>query len=214
MDVESVITEARDITKEESYDDDWMVKRINMGLQEIASLFCIPGLSTSATVSALTTGNIVAMPSDFLHSLFLATTETYPNGLSLAPSLKDLTANAYLYPDTGDVQRVAVEFKSLCYVPIPADAAETITIYYYKNPDAITLVSDLPAWIPAHLQKPLVLSYLCKEIFTLVEEGIDGQVPNTTKHINLYGQGLMMLQQFYPKASKPKYAVTSTPVWF
>jgi hypothetical protein len=108
---------------------------------------------------------------------------------------------------------VAVVFQTLYYKPIPK-AAETITLYYYKHPDAITLVSDPPEWIPPHLQKPLSLNYLVKEIFAQIEEGVDGNTPNTTKYTNLYNQGLMMLGAFYPNVSKPYYKVTSRPVWF
>jgi len=213
MNVEGVITEVRGIVKDESYDDLWMLERLNMGLTEIAALFLIPGLSASDTVSALTTVDHVAMPVDFHHDLYLATTETYPNGLVLSPNLKDLivTANHDL---TGNVQKVTVEFQTLYYAPIPSEAAETITLYYYMNPTAITLVSDLPTWIPSHLQKPLMVNYLAKELFSQIEEGVDGNTPNTSKYANFYGQGLMILERFYPRASKPKYEITSTPGWF
>jgi len=213
MNVDGVIIEARSITRDESYDDAWMVERINAGLQEIAALFPIPGLSATDTVSALTTINNVPMPSDFHHDLYLATTETYPNGLVLSPNLKDLIAQTD-QEETGDVRQVAVEFQTLYYSPIPSEAAETITLYYYKNPTAITLVSDLPTWIPVHLQKALMVNYLTKELFSQIEEGIDGQTPNTAKYSNLYAQALMLLERFYPHASKPKYQITSTPVWF
>jgi hypothetical protein len=152
------------------------------------------------------------MPADYHHSLYLATSETYPNGLILRPNLKDLIATHY--PDAaGPVEKVAVEFQTLYYKPIPEEA-EIITLYYYKNPDEITLVSDLLSWIPSHLQKPLMVNYLVKELFSQIEEGIDGQTPNTTKYMNFYGQALMMMEAFYPKASKPYYKVTSTPVWY
>jgi len=213
MNVDGVITETRTITRDESYDDAWMVERLNSGIQEIAALFVIPGLSTSDTVSALTTINNVAMPSDFHRDLYLATTETYPNGLILSPNLKDLIAQTD-QEETGDVRQVAVEFQTLYYAPVPSEAAETITLYYYKTPTAITLVSDLPAWIPVHLQRVLMVNYLAKEIFSQIEEGIDGQTPRTAMFSSLYAQALMLLERFYPHASKPKYQITSTPVWF
>jgi hypothetical protein len=59
-----------------------------------------------------------------------------------------------------------------------------------------------------------MVNYLVKELFSQIEEGIDGQTPNTTKYMNFYGQALMMMEAFYPKASKPYYKVTSTPVWY
>jgi hypothetical protein len=37
---------------------------------------------------------------------------------------------------------------------------------------------------------------IAKEIFTLIEEGIDGQMPNTQKHSQFYGQAAQMLQAF------------------
>jgi hypothetical protein len=90
MNVEDVITEARDITEEESYDDLWMVKRINIGLKEVAAVLAIPGLSDSDTVTAVSTSDHAALPDNFSHDLYLATTETYPNGLILCENLKSL----------------------------------------------------------------------------------------------------------------------------
>jgi len=213
MNVDGVITEVRSITRDESFDDLWMVERINMGLKEIAAVMLIPGLSASDTVTALTTANHVSMPADFLHSLYLATTETYPGGLVLSPNSKDLITRTDP-EETGNVRMVAEEAKTLYYNPVPSEADEAITLYYYNNPDELTLASDLPSWIPSHLQKSLVLNYLTKEIFNLIEEGIDGQMPNAAKYSQLYGQALMLLGAFYPKVSKPYYKVTSTPVWY
>jgi len=213
MNVDGVITEARSITRDESFDDLWMVNRLNMGIQEIAAVLTIPGLSASdtVTVTSMDEGH-VALPVDFSHDLYLATTEEYPNGLILCENLKSLIAQ-YDPEETGNVRMVAVQFQELYYAPF-VEEDEDITLYYYKNPDALTLVGLLPSWMPVHLQKTLMVNYLAKEIFSQVEEGIDGQMPNTTKYSQLYGQGLQLLQAFYPKTAKPYYKTTSTPVWY
>jgi len=213
MNVEGVINEVRSITRDESFDDNWMVERLNMGLQEIAAVLAIPGLSTSDTVTVTSTDDgHVALPTDFSHDLYLATTEEYPNGLTLFENLKSLIAQ-YDPDKTGKIRMVVVQFRDLYYAPF-VEEDEDITLNYYKNPDAVTLGDDLPSWMPAHLQKPLTVNYLAKEIFAQIEEGIDGQLPNTAKYLQLYSQGLQMLQAFYPKAAKPYYKVTSTPVWY
>jgi len=213
MNVEGVIYEVRSITRDESFDDNWMVERLNMGLQEIAAVLAIPGLSTSDTVTATSTDDgHVALPVDFSHDLYLATTEEYPNGLILCENLKSLIAQ-YDPDETGNVRMVAVQFQDLYYAPFVEDD-EDITLHYYKNPEALTLGGILPSWMPVHLQKSLMVNYLAKEIFTQIEEGIDGQMPNTAKYSQLYGQGLQLLQAFYPKTAKPYYKATSTPVWY
>ncbi len=214
MNVDDVITEARDITKEESYDDHWMVKRINMGLKEIAAVLAIPGLSTSDTVTATSTQDHVAMPADYSHDLYLVTTERYPNGLTLHENLKSLIED-HDTTEKGNVRKVTIHFTDLYYSPLPVEGeSETITLFYYGHPDEVTINDEFPSWIPSHLQKPLMLNYLTKEIFSLVEEGIDGQTPNTTKYSQLYGQAVMMLQAFYPNAAKPYYKPQHAPVWF
>lgn len=213
MNVEGVIKEVRSITRDESFDDLWMVERINMGLQEIAAVLAIPGLSATDTVTVTSTDDgHVAMPDDFSHDLYLATTETYPNGLILCENLKTLFAQ-YDPEETGNVRMVAVQYQHLYYAPF-VEEDEDITLYYYRHPDAVTLGDDLPSWMPVHLQKPLVVNYLAKEIFAQVEEGIDGQLPNTAKYTQFYGQAVMMLGAFYPKAPKPYYQVINTPVWY
>jgi len=213
MNVDDVITEARNITRDESFDDLWMVERINMGLQEIAAVLAIPGLSASDTVTATSgDGGHVALPSDFSHGLYLATTEEYPNGLILCENLKSLIAR-YDPEETGSVRMVTAHFQDLYFAPF-VEEDEDITLWYYRNPDAVTLGDDLPSWVPAHLRKPLMVNYLAKEIFAQVEEGIDGQLPNTAKYSQFYGQAAQMLQAFYPKAPKPYYQATKAPIWF
>ena len=212
MDVNGAIAEAQDIIRDDSITAAWLLERANMCLYDIAGIFLIPGLATDANVNALSTANNVPMPTNYHHDLYSATTTTYPNGLRLAPNLKDILVFED-HEEVGPVNTIAVDFRTLHYRPVP-EADEAISAYYYQKPKEVVAGSPIPAWIPMHLQARLLVNYLAHEAYIKIEDGMDEKTPNTIKYLNRYNQGLAMLQQFYPRASRPKYEINRKVAWF
>jgi len=212
MDVDGAIAEAQAIIQDTTYTDAWMLERLNIGLNEIAAVFCLPGQSTTSMVTALASANQVPMPADFHHSLFLATTLTYPQGLLLAPNVKELVRSSSPYI-TGPVNSVAVEHKTLHYRPVPTESEE-INLYYYKKIKPLYAGMALPSWLPEHLQMDVCVNYLCREAFTQIEDGIDGNMPNTNKYGNRFAAAMFLLRQFYPNAAKARPETQRNLVWF
>ena len=212
MDVNGAIAEAQDIIRDDSITAAWLLERANMCLYDVAGIFLIPGLATDATVNALTTANNVPMPTVYHHNLYAATTATHPNGLRLAPNLKDIL----VFKDheaVGPVETIAVDHRTLHYRPVP-EATEAIKLFFYQKPKEVVAGSPIPSWIPLHLQARLLVNYLAHEAYIKIEDGMDEKTPNTIKYLNRYNQGLAMLQQFYPRASRPKYEINRKVAWF
>ena len=209
MEVDAIVTEVEAIVQDTTYDATWIINKFNEALLLVATMCRIPGLQTPATVSAPIAATSVPMPKTFLHDLYLVTTPTYPEGLLIAPNLKELIANSASIvnsdseEETGPVAMVALDGKTLNIRPIP-EVAEDLTLYFYKLPTELAAGDSFPDYIPAILQKEIFQNYALKEAYLQIEDGIDGNSPNTQKYGGMAAVAMASLVAFYPNAPKAK----------
>jgi hypothetical protein len=202
MEVDAIVTEVERIVQDTSYDETWIIGKFNEALTLVATLCRIPGLQAVATVNVLANTRSVAMPKAFLHDLYLVTTATYPQGILIAPNLKELVANSD--PEqTGPVAIVSLDGKTLNFRPIPEEA-EDLTLYFYGTPKELSAGDSFPDYVPAILQKEIFQNYALKEAYLQIEDGIDGVAPNTQKYGGLAAVAMASLVAFYPNAPKAK----------
>jgi hypothetical protein len=212
MEVDAIVIEVGGIVQDATYDETWIIGKFNEALTLVATMCRIPGLQTVAVVNVLAGATSVAMPKTFLHDLYLVTTATYPQGILIAPNLKELIANSDS-EQTGPVQMVAVDGKTLNFRPIP-EVAEDLALHFYAKPKELAAGDSFPDYIPAILQKEIFQNYVLKEAYLQIEDGIDGVMPNTQKYGALAANGIASLVAFYPNAPKAKPEVKRNLVWF
>ena len=212
MEVDAIVTEVEAIIQDATYDETWIIRKFNEVLTLVATLCRIPGLQTTATANALSGATTAAMPKTFLHDLYLVTTATYPKGVLIAPNMKELVANSD--PEqTGPVQMVAADGKTLNFRPIPEEA-EDLVLYFYGTPKELSAGDSLPDYIPSILQKEIFQNYALKEAYLQIEDGLDGVMPNTQKYSGLAANGIASLVAFYPNAPKARADVQRTRLDF
>jgi len=187
-------------------DDSETTAHINQGYAEIAGGMMstlgsfitppLPNLFTIGTVTTSTSLPYVPMPVDFHRNLQFACNS---NGIEIdiANSLIEFTVDYPLLNKRGQVTDVAEQGGNLYYQGIPT-AETVITVHYYKAQTPLALASSVPSAIPAHLQIPLLVNYACREIWKIIEDGIDGGVINTTKHNSLFTAALRTLELSIP----------------
>ena len=212
MEVDAIGTEVEGIVQDATYDADWIIRKFNEALTLVATMCRIPGLQAMTTLSVLAGVTSAAMPKTFLHDLYLVTTATYPQGVLIAPNLKELVANSD-NEQTGPVQMVAVDGKILNFRPIP-EVAEDLSCHFYSLPKELSAGDSFPEYIPSILQKEIFQNYVLKEAYLQIEDGIDGGMPNTQKYSGLTAVAMASLVAFYPNAPKAKPEVTRHLVWF
>jgi hypothetical protein len=212
MEVNAIVTEVEGIIQDATYDETWIIKKFNEVLTLVATLCRIPGLQTVATVNVLAGATNAAMPKTFLHDLYLVTTATYPQGILIAPNLKELVANSD-NEQTGPVQMVAVDGKILNFRPIPEEP-EDLMLHFYAKPKELAAGDLFPDYIPEILHKEIFQNYALKEAYLQIEDGIDGVMPNTQKYGGLAANGMASLVDFYPNAPKAKPETRRNLVWF
>lgn len=194
--VEKLIETVARKVDDDGYSDSVIVDFLNDGLLDVASRVLLPVLETDDVVTTVLDENTVALPGDFHRNIFAASpvigTKIPIRVLNSEGQMK----RKYIRLDnSGDVAHVAMHKGQLIYQPIPV-IAEEITIFYYRVPDELADDDDTGlAALPPVFHKMLV-DYACQQIFSEIEDGIDGKKVNTLYHEGRYEKFIVELQTF------------------
>lgn len=110
-------------------------------------------------------------------------------------NLEDLL-NAYPSLDSvGDVEAVALEGQTVWYAKIP-EAATSMTLLLYQNPNTLTAPTDTPDCIPQELQRRTIVYYVAKQLFDYIEQDSEGKKPNMLAASYQYDQGITRLREY------------------
>lgn len=155
-----------------------------------AKLPPLPDLLTSATVTATTTSNSVAMPATYQRGLQRVNI-TGGDKLKKYSNLQKML-DRYEF-ETGNPEAYCIKGKTLWYAPMPISST-SLTVYFHKyptdlviadavvGPPAVAAKDDIPSELPEHLHFPLLVNYTLREIYKEVESGMDVNNPDTQKH--------------------------------
>lgn len=212
MDAQTIITEVQSVIVDNAWTDPGILGIINRGLTTIASGVLIPGkhqvtpplpdLYTVDTIDTVEGAGICDLPADYQRSVVQVLNSQYEE-IPIYPSFRRFLQD---YPDQngGSVRVCAVHGKRLLYREIPS-TAETLTVHYYSEPDALTTGDDEPDCLPEHLQLPLLQSFTCAYIFNQIEDGIEGQKINTKYWQDAYQQALLDLEIAIGMDGEPQF---------
>jgi len=151
----------------------------------------LPDLYTVVTVDTTLSSGICDLPADFNRDVIQVLNSDDEEIPIMASARKFL--HTFKEQDAGEVFKCAVQGNRLLYRDIPG-TAETLTVHYYKTPETLTVGSDEPIEIPAHLHRKLIVGYACKEIFDLIEDGVEDPKTNTRHYEAMYQKGLVELE--------------------
>lgn len=193
------------IILDSQFTDDMIDGYLNDGVLEIAGGldsafgdFITPPLPNLFTIETVETGSnaYVSMPDTFQRDLvFVADSKAIE--INISNSWIEFMESNPLLSRTGTIYEVVEQAGSLYYQGIPTDPEE-LTVHFYRFPVDMVEDGDTPDGIPTHLQKQLLVNYACKEIFALIEDGIEGQQVNTMKYLALFQKALRTLEMSIP----------------
>ena len=197
MDADTLIEKIKLVVQDESFDDDTILDYINKGMREIAGLVDLPLLRTSDTVDTSTSVNYVAMPDDYQKKCFVVVDVANEVRLDWPGQLyqyhKFLVRNPV--PSAGSsVSDVAIRGKTLFYDPI-CDSAQTLRVEYFRYPTAL-VYGEEPDEFPSHLHESLLVPAAARELFNLIEDGIEGQKVNTNTQNGFFRDAIAELRLF------------------
>lgn len=156
----------------------------------------LPELFTIGTVETSLTDPFVSMPDDFQRDLNFVSSAR-GSEIDIAHSFISFIETYPLLNKVGTITEVFEHGKKLYYQGIPT-TEETLTLYYYRKPVAMEEYEDVPDGIPEHLQMSLLSSFACWKSYEFLEDGIEGEIPNTIKYKNSFIEAVRALEITLP----------------
>ena len=160
----------------------------------LSDLFTIDTVATSVTAA------YVNMPSNFHRDLqFVASSSG--SEIDIAESFIDFVETYPLLNKSGRITEVIEHGRRLYYQGIPP-SSENVTIHYYRKPLNMVNDADVPDGIPEHLQIPLLVNFAAWKAYTHIEDGLEGENPNTIKFKNLFLEAMRTLELSLPSYTR------------
>jgi hypothetical protein len=184
---------------------------INQGVAEIAggmqsSLGSwitppLPELLTIGIVATATDSAYVSMPDDFQRTLQFAV-KASGQEVGISNSFIEFAETYPLLNKSGIISEVIEHGGNIYYQGIPT-VSEVLTVHYHRMPVAMVRDSDVPDGIPLHLQIPLLVNYAAWKAHEFIEDGMEGETPNTQKFMTFFMAALRTLELSIPDYTRP-----------
>ena len=169
---------------------------VNEALRIVSERFCIAALETTSTmqVSPSITDQ-AALPENYGHDIYRIENVTdNSREVNIRTNRQALETLFPGEPSPGYITDVAIGENYLFFKPAQhADSEDQeLKLFYYSSvPDyEIGDLEEEPTWIPADLQRGLIVDYVLMELWGLEEDGIDGQKINTAFYTNRHNKAL------------------------
>lgn len=156
----------------------------------------LPDLLSIGSVDTATDAAYVAMPATFQRNLQLAVRSTGQQ-VNIANSFIEFTETYPLLDKSGIISEVIEHGGRFYYQGIPT-SSEAVTIHFYRKPVAMDDNNDLPDGIPLHLQISLLTNFAAWKAHELIEDGLEGETPNTQKFMGLFLSAMKTLELSIP----------------
>jgi len=160
----------------------------------------LPELFTIGTVATSTTAAYVAMPTNFHRDLQLVVSPT-GSEIDIAHSFIEFAETYPLLNKAGRISEAIEHGRKLYYQGIPT-SAETLTLHYYRKPVDMVLDADVPDGIPSHLHISLLVNFAAWKAWEHIEDGIEGETPNTTRFKNSFLSAMRTLELTIPSYTR------------
>lgn len=219
MNTAEILTAVEDIILDSGYERAGkLIRSLNRGLLEIAWLVYLPVLQSHADV-AVTPDTIrvdpANMPSDYYHGLYSAWNQMTSRHCAIWYSRLSLEG----YFDgtgisSGDVEAVVEEGGTLHVRKSPREE-QALTLKYYAKPTELTdSQASAPDCLPEPFHYSLLVNYVVADVFTEIEDGVEGQMRNLQFYSQQYQQSLVALRASLPDSSRPRRKIPRKRIWF
>lgn len=185
-----------------SYDD--ILAVFNRCLRAISGKFLLPDLEVLRNIETDSNQPSIPVPADYQKNLRYAHSTTQNRKIAVFGSVIQLYRNFSVLDQTGRVVGMAVKGRFLYYQRVPS-SAEAIRINYWAYPERMRSRYQKPTCLPEHLVEPLLVNFACADIYSEIEDGIEGTKVNTTYYETKYLQAVAELEAFLgPEEGEPQ----------
>lgn len=105
--------------------------------------------------------------------------------------------------EPGPVYMACLRGRRLYYQGVPQEP-ETLTLAYYRRPEKMAALTDVPEGIPEHIQRRLLTHYVCAEVFGEgIEDGENSAGTGAQYHRARFLEAAEALFRFLPEDKAP-----------
>lgn len=192
------------IVQDTSYTSEILDGYINEAYTRVASLVLLPDLESTGLITTSTTAASVPIPAswNFDRNLYMCSPVDEDDEESKIEVLSSIAVLARRFPDyrldvtTGPVTVCTTTRNSFHYYAVP-DVATQFNCAFYQKPALLVSDDDTPDSLPEFLHYKLLVSGAAAEIFTEIEEGVDGVMVNTNKHNKRFDNAIDELAAYF-----------------
>jgi hypothetical protein len=189
----NIIDRVADIVQD--FSEETILDYINMGIGVISMTVNLPALKSTAQITTTNSTNSAALPADYQRNMYWVGSQKQKTRIgSRIGDYHNLDTFLEMFPflgQTGTITNVCVDGTTLLY---HAQDNDVLTIKYYKNPTVITSPETQITSIPQHFVLPILTAFCCKELFAMIEDGMEGAKTNTTYWDSMFNAAIMALQ--------------------
>lgn len=184
-----------------SFKSPWIRNGLEEALVFVSSIYPLPLLKASDTVTFAASEQSHAMPTNYHWNVTHAHNTTDDLPCTIWPSETNMLDKlGYTASEYTGVENIAVEASTM-YVPYPVESEQVIKVWYQKTVTSLATDPDCTA-IPAHLHEELLVNRVVEKAYKLLEDGRDGKRANWQFYRTEFGDGLTLLREFYPRVDK------------
>lgn len=181
--------------QDSSFGYEYVLKRFNDCIFELAGEFLLPECDTWDDLQADANVGYVRLPPRYMKNLRHCHSTSHNRAIKIYGSRSQLYRLYSNLDQTGVVRGVAVKGRYLYYQRIPS-SAETLRVNYYRYPERLSSREDKPDEIPGHLHERLLVNFACWKAYEEIEDGIEGQKVNANYYKSEYMQAKAALAVF------------------
>ena len=198
MNLGEIVTEVRINLKDQRADVLASIQDyINEAYRWVAGETTLPSLKTLFTVDTVLSQAYTTITGNFDGRLLYCGTSEGKISV-LDGGVFELLENHPDLTEAGDVEHVAVEGSTLWYAKVPETATTLICLGYY-TPALMTANTDTPSAIPDYLHRGLLVNKASAIGFSIIEDGLEGERPNTSFYEREADKALMLLKGWVEK---------------
>ncbi len=203
MQLRDLLEEISTVVQDSSYHDTGLIRRINKAVLEIASGVRVPGLQrvtpplpnlyVEQNIDLSEASRFVSLPDNYLRDVLRVYDSDNDRPVKVMASFQKFLKKSPASEPGPDISACVVHGQKLFYFPA---YTKTVKIGFYEKPAALVDDTDEPACLPAHLHRDLIVNYVCSEIFSQIEDGMEGNKVNTSYHDNEFFKAILSLDSF------------------
>lgn len=187
---ETLIGLVQEIVKDGSFGPSFILSKLNDGLFDVCDLTNPPSLVKHEQELEVYAGEkYVAVPSDFFGSrLFGLYNQTDGIECKVIYRLADFAHLSRKYASIKEIKAACIKGRTMHLAGAPGHNT-TLLISYMAEPTIFSSETDLGDsidYLPPRIGENAIVAYAAKEIYSIIEDGVDGKKTNTEKWESAY----------------------------